>query len=150
MNKLTSLVVICLLLAISTASQTPKQHFNLGMTIDEFTSKSDGTGTNTPEALYFNAAVRAATKGKRVLIQINADGTRMALLFNKHTLREIEVTAGNTFDRELQVLTEELGDPNVSKINSAMWDRRDGTRFSLTSRQGIGVLLVAPTPEQNK
>jgi hypothetical protein len=74
----------------------------------------------------------------------------MAFLFDKYTLREVEITAGNTFEHELQALTEPLGEPNVSKINLAVWDRSDGTRFTLTSRQGTGVLLVAPTPLQSK
>ena len=39
MPKKTSLAVICLLLVISTAAQTLKQHFNLGMTIDDFATE---------------------------------------------------------------------------------------------------------------
>jgi len=150
MYKVTSLAVICLLLAISSASQTPGQHFNLGMSIDEFTTKFDLARTDTRGAIYTDAATRSAMRGKRSIIQTNVGGTKMAFLFDKHTLREVEITAGNTFDLELQALTEPLGEPAVSKINLAIWDRGDGTRFTLTSRQGTGVLLVAPTPLQGK
>jgi len=66
------------------------------------------------------------------------------------TLHEIEMTAGNTFEHELQVLTDQLGVSSVSKTDVAIWDRADGTRFTLTSRQGIGVLLIMPTPPENK
>ena len=149
MRKGTSLAVICLILAISTASQTSKQHFNLGMTIDEFASKFDLARTDTPRAHSIDAA-RSAMRGERSIIQTNLGGTKMAFLFDKYTLREVEITAGNTFEHELQVLTEPLGEPNVSNINFAVWDRSDGTRFTLTSRQGTGVLRVAPTPLQSK
>ena len=150
MSKTTSLAVICLVLAISTASQTSKQHFNLGMTIDEFATKFDLARTDTREAPSMDAVARSAMRGKHSTIQTNVGGTKMAFLFDKYTLREVEITAGNTFEHELQVLTEPLGEPNVSKINLAVWDRSDGTRFTLTSRQGIGVLRVAPTPRQGK
>ena len=150
MRKGASLAVICLILAISTASQTSRQHFNLGMTIDEFASKFDLAHTDTREALSIDAAARSAMRGKRSIIQTNLAGAKMAFLFDKYTLREVEITAGNTFDYELQALTEPLGKPSVSKINLAVWDRSDGTRFTLTSRQGTGVLLVAPTPLRGK
>jgi hypothetical protein len=150
MNKAASLVVMCLLLAISTASQTSKQHFNLGMTIDEFATKFDLAPTDTHEAPSIDAATRSAMRGERSVIQTNVGGTRMAFLFDQYTLREVEITAGNTFEHELQALTEPFGEPSVSKINLAIWDRSDGTRFTLTSRRGTGVLLVAPTPPQSK
>ena len=149
MRKGISLAVICLILAISTASQTLKQHFNLGMTIDEFATKFDLARTDTRQAHTIDAA-RSARRGERSIIQTNLGGTTMSFLFDKYTLREVEITAGNTFEHELQVLTEPLGEPNVSNINLAVWDRSDGTRFTLTSRQGTGVLLVAPTPLQSK
>jgi hypothetical protein len=150
MRKGTSLAVICLILAISTASQTSRQHFNLGMTIDEFATKFDLARADTREAPFVDAAARSAMRGKRSIIQTNRAGTKMAFLFDKYTLREVEITAGNTFDHELQALTEPLGRPSISKINLAVWDRSDGTRFTLTSRQGTGVLFVAPTPLQIK
>jgi hypothetical protein len=149
-HKTASLVVICLLLAISTASQTSKQHFNLGMTIDDFTKRFDLALMDKPDALSANAAVRSAMEGERSSIQILTGGTKMAFLFDERTLREVEITTGNTFEHELQALTELLGEPTISKINLALWDRRDGTRFTLTSRQGIAVLLVWPTPAESK
>jgi len=147
MRKGTSLAAICLILAISTSSQTSKQHFNLGMTIDEFATKFDLAHKDTHKAHSINAA-RSAMRGERSVIQTDLDGTKMAFLFDKYTLREVEITAGNAFEHELQALTEPLGEPDVSKINLAVWDRSDGTRFTLTSRRGAGVLLVAPTPLQ--
>jgi hypothetical protein len=147
MRKGTSLAAICLILAISASSQTSKQHFNLGMTIDEFATKFDLAHKDTHKAHSMDAA-RSAMRGERSIIQTNLDGTKMAFLFDKYTLREVEITVGNTFEHELQALTEPLGEPNVSKIDLAVWDRSDGTRFTLTSRQGTGVLLVAPTPLQ--
>jgi hypothetical protein len=150
MRKVTSLAFICLILAISTASQTSKQHFNLGMTIDEFATKFDLARTDTLKTHSTDAAARSAMRGERSTIQTNQSGTKMAFLFDKYTLREVEITAGNTFEHELQALTEPLGEPNVSKINLAVWDRSDGTRFTLTSRKGTGVLFVAPTPLQGK
>jgi hypothetical protein len=150
MCKGISLAVICLILAISTASQTSQQHFNLGMTIDEFATKFDLARTETRKTHSIDAAARSAMRGERSTIETNLSGTKMAFLFDKCTLREVEITAGNTFEHELQALTEPLGEPNVSKINLAVWDRSDGTRFTLTSRQGTGVLLVAPTPLQSK
>jgi hypothetical protein len=150
MYKINSLVVMCLILATSTASQTSKQHFNLGMTIDEFATKFDLARTGTREAASIDAAARSAMRGERSIIQVNVGGTKMAFLFDKHTLCEVELTAGNSFEHELQALTEPLGPPNVSKTNLAVWDRSDGTRFTLTSRQGTGVLRVAPTLLQGK
>jgi len=148
MRKGTSLAVICLILAISTPSQTLKQHFNLGMTIDEFATKFDLARTDTRKA-HLRDGARSAMRGERSIIQTNLGGTKMAFLFDQYTLREVEITAGNTFEHELQVLTEPLGEPTVSKVNLAVWDRSDGTRFTLTSRQGTGVLLVAPIPSQS-
>ena len=150
MRKTTSLAVMCLFLAISTAAQTSKQHFNLGMSIGEFATKFDLPRADTHEAPSTDAAARSAMRGERSVIQTNVGGTRMAFLFDKYTLREVEITAGNTFEHELQALTEPLGEPNISKFNVAVWDRSDGTRFTLTSRQGTGVLRVAPTPLQSK
>jgi hypothetical protein len=89
-------------------------------------------------------------RGGRSIILTKVGGTKMAFLFDNYTLCEVEITAGNTFEHELQALTEPLGEPNISKINFAVWDRIDGTRFTLTSRQGSGVLRVTPTPLQGK
>jgi hypothetical protein len=150
MKKTTSLAVICLLLAISTASQTTKQHFNLGMTIEDFATKFELARMDTPDAAPVDAAARSAMKGERSTIQTTIGGKKMTFLFDNFTLREVEITAGNTFEHELQALSEPLGEPNVSKINLAVWDRIDGTRFTLTSRQGTGVLVVAPTPVPGK
>jgi hypothetical protein len=150
MCKSTSLAVICLILAVSTAPQTSKQHFNLGMTIDEFATKFDLARTDTRKIHSTDAAALSAMRGERSTIQTSQSGTKMAFLFDKYTLREVEITAGNTFEHELQALTEPLGEPNVSKLNLAVWDRSDGTRFTLTSRKGTGVLFVAPTPLQSK
>ena len=147
MRKCTSLAAVFLILAISTASQTSKQHFNLGMTIDEFATKFD-LGRRDGHKAHSIDAARSAMRGERSTIQTNLGGTKMAFLFDNYTLREVEITDGNTFEHELQALTEPLGEPNVSKVNLAVWDRSDGTRFTLTSRQGTGVLVVAPTPLQ--
>jgi hypothetical protein len=116
------------------------------MGIDEFATKFDLARTDTRGAVYMDAAMRSAMRGDRSIIQTNAGGTRMAFLFDKRTLREVEINAGNPFDLELQALTEPFGEPIVSRNNLAIWDRADGTRFTLTSREGTGVLLVAPTP----
>ena len=148
MRKCTSLAAVFLILAISTASQTSKQHFNLGMTIDEFATKFDLARRDAHKAHAMDAA-RSAMRGERSIIQTHLGGTKMAFLFDNYTLREVEITDGNTFEHELQTLTEPLGEPNVSKVNLAVWDRSDGTRFTLTSRQGTGVLVVAPTPLQS-
>jgi hypothetical protein len=147
MHRTASLVVICLLLAICTASQTSNQHFNLGMTIDEFAKRFDLAPMDKPDPLSANAAVRSAMKGERSSIQILTGGTKKTFLFDECTLREVEITTGNTFEHELQALTEPLGEPTISKFNLAVWDRKDGTRFTLTSRQGSAVLLVWPTPD---
>src|SRR5579863_10045898 len=117
MCKGTSLAVVCLILAISTASQASREHFNLGMTIDEFATKFDLAREDTREAPFVDAAARSAMRGKRSIIQTNRAGTKMAFLFDKYTLREVQITAGNTFDHDLQALTEPLGRPSVSKIN---------------------------------
>ena len=148
MRKCTSLAAVFLILAISTASQTSKQHFNLGMTIDEFATKFDLARRDERKAHSMDAT-RSAMRGERSTIHTNLGGTKMAFLFDNYTLREVEITDGNTFEHELQALTEPLGEPNVSKVNLAVWDRSDGTRFTLTSRQGTGVLVVAPTPLQS-
>ena len=150
MYKVTSLAVICLILAISTAPQTSKQHFNLGMSIDEFATKFDLAHVDTPEALNIDAATRSAMRGERSTIHMDVGGAKMAFHFDEQTLRQVEINAGNTFENDLQALTATLGEPNVSKLDLAIWDRSDGTRFTLTSREGTGVLLVAPTPLQNK
>ena len=150
MHRTASLIVICLLLAISTAAQTSKQHFNLGMTIDEFAHRFDLARVDEPDALSANPAFRSALKGERSSIQILAGGTKMEFLFEECTLQEVEITTGNTYEHELQALTEPLGDPIISKINLAVWDRRDGTRFTLTSHQGTAVLLVSPRPAESK
>ena len=150
MHKSTSLAVISLILAISTASQTSKGHFNLGMTVDEFATKFDLPRTDTRGGLYMDAATRSAMRGERSTIHLNVSGTKMAFLFDERTLREVEITAGNPFEHELQALTETLGEPNVLEMNLAVWDRSDGTRFTLTSREGIGILLLAPTPSTSE
>ena len=150
MYKVTSLAVVCLILAISTAPQTSKQHFNLGMSINEFATKFDLAHMGTSEALNIDVATRLAMKGERSTVHLNVGGAKMAFLFDELTLRQVEVNAGNTFGNDLQALTATLGEPNVSKLDLAIWDRSDGTRFTLTSREGTGVLLVAPTPLQSK
>ena len=73
-HKTASLVMICLLLAIFTASQTSKQHFNLGMTIDDFANRFDLARMGKPDALSANAAVRSAMEGERSSIQILTGG----------------------------------------------------------------------------
>jgi hypothetical protein len=148
--KLVSLALLTLLIAISTAPQSAKQHVGLGMTINEFVSKFDISRADTPEALSINKAAHEAMDGKRTIIQMNVDGRRTTFLFDRLALREIEMTAGNTFEHELRVLTDQLGVSNVSKTDEAMWDRGDGTRFTLTSREGTGVLLITQTPSENK
>ena len=150
MHRAASLVAIFLLLALSAASQTSNQHFNLGMTIDEFAKRFALAPADNRDALSVNAAVRSAMKGERSSIQILTGATRKTFLFDEWTLREVEITTGNTFEHELQALTEPLGEPIMSKLNFAVWDRRDGTRFTLTSRQGTAVLLVRPTPTESK
>jgi len=150
MCKVTSLIVISLLFAISASSQTSNQHFNLGMSINEFATRFDLARTDAREAASIDAASRSAMRGERSIIQTNVGGTKMAFHFDKYMLREVELTAGNTFEHELQALTEPLGQPNVSKLNLAVWDRSDGTRFTLTSHKGTGILRVAPTPSQSK
>jgi hypothetical protein len=150
MRKTASLLAFCLLLAISTAAQTSNQHFNLGMTIDEFAKRFDLAPAENRDLVSANAAVRSAMKGERSSIQILTGGTKKTFLFEEWTLREVEITTGNTFEHELQALTEPLGEPILSRFNLAVWDRRDGTRFTLTSRQGTAVLLVRPTPVETR
>jgi hypothetical protein len=150
MHKTASLLAFCLLLAISTAAQTSNQHFNLGMTIDEFAKRFDLAPAENRDLVSANAAVRSAMKGERSSIQILTGGTKKTFLFEEWTLREVEITTGNTFEHELQALTEPLGEPILSRFNLAVWDRRDGTRFTLTSRQGTAVLFVRPTPVETR
>ena len=150
MRNPASLIALCLLLAISAAAQTSNQHFNLGMSIDEFAKRFDLAPAENRDAVSANAAVRSAMKGERSSIQILTGGTKKTFLFEEWTLREVEITTGNTFDHELQALTEPLGEPMLSRSNLAVWDRRDGTRFTLTSRQGTAVLLVRPTPVETR
>jgi hypothetical protein len=145
--KITSLAVFCLAMALSASAQTAKQHVNLGMNIDEFVDKFDVSGSNTPESRSFSTATREAMDGRRVTIQMNLEGRKTEFVFEKRTLCEIQVTAFNTYAHELQVLTAQLGASQVSSANTAVWDRRDGTRFTLTSREGTGVLRITPTPE---
>ena len=106
MRKKTSLAVICLLFAISTVAQTSKQHFNLGMTIDDFATKFELARMDTREADFADAAARSAMRGERSIIQTTIGGKKMAFLFDNFTLREVEITAGNSFEHELQALTE--------------------------------------------
>jgi hypothetical protein len=153
MYKATSLAILSLLLTISAVSQTSREHFNLGMTIDEFAARFDlahRTALEGTEANSLEVAAHAALRGERSVIQTSVRGAKMAFLFDDYTLREVEITAGNTFEHELQVLTESLGEPSLSKTGSATWDRSDGTRFTLISRQGTGTLLVAPTPSPDR
>jgi hypothetical protein len=150
MHKSASLIVISLLLAISTASQTSNQHFNLGMTIDEFAKRFDLAPVDEPNTGPGSTGVRSAMNGERASIKILSGGTRKTFFFDECTLREVEITTGNTFEHELHALTEPLGSPTISKFNLAVWDRRDGTRFTLTSYQGNAVLLVWPTPTESK
>lgn len=150
MHRTASFAVICLLLAIPTASQTSNPHFNLGMNIDEFAKRFDLSRMNTPDALSASAAVQSAMKGERSNIQILTGRTKMAFFFDECTLQEVEITTGNTFEHEFQALAEPLGEATISKSHLAVWDRRDGTRFTLTSRQGTAVLRVSPTPAENK
>jgi hypothetical protein len=145
--KRAGLALFCFLVAISTASQTAKQHVNIGMSIDEFADKFDVSRTDSPEALIARAAAQDAMNGKRASIQMNIEGKKTTFLFDKRSLCEIEITAGNAFAHELQVLREQLGASQVSTDTLAIWDRKDGTRFTLTSRAGKGVLVIAPTPE---
>jgi|SRR5215472_12155511 len=146
--KRTGLALFCLLVAISTSAQTAKQHVNLGMSINEFATKFDLSRTDTPEALTANAAAQEAMDGKRVSIQMNIEGRKTKFLFDNRTLCAIEIAAGNTFAHELQALTDQLGTSQMSDVDLAIWDRRDGTRFTLTSRDGTGVLLITPTPSE--
>jgi hypothetical protein len=148
--KSIGLALFCLLLTMSTAAQTAKQHVNLGMSIDDFVARYDVSRTDTPEALSVNAAAHEALNGKRASIQMNIEGRKTTFLFDKRTLCEIDVTAGNTYAHELQVLTAQLGASQGSNVGEAVWDRRDGTRFTLTSRSGTGVLLITPTPSENR
>lgn len=147
--KLTGLVLFCLLAAISTASQTAKQHVNLGMSIEEFVARFDVSRTDTPQTLSANAAVREAINGGRASVQMNLDGRKTTFVFDKGLLCEIEISAGNTFAHELRVLTDQLGTTQASMDGLAVWDREDGTRFILTSRAGKGVLLIEPTPTED-
>ena len=142
------LSVFCFFLAISVSAsaQTAKQHVNLGMDIDEFAAKFDVSSTGTRETLTLDGAVHEAMTGRRVTIQMNLEGRKTEFVFNKRTLCEIEVTAFNTYAHELQVLTDQLGASQLSDAKTTIWDRRDGTRFTLTSRAGTGVLRITPTP----
>lgn len=148
--KPVGLALFCLLVTFSTAAQTAKQHVNLGMSIDEFAARYDVSHSDTPEGLAVSAAAHDAMDGKRASIQMNIEGRKTTFLFEKRTLCEIDVTAGNTYAHELQVLTAQLGASQVSNIDRAIWDRRDGTRFTLTSRSGTGVLLITPTPSESR
>jgi hypothetical protein len=75
---------------------------------------------------------------------MNIEGRKTTFLFDNRTLCEMEITTGNTFAHELQVLTDQLGTSQVSSANLAVWNRKDGTRFTLTSRAGTSVLVIAP------
>ena len=41
-------------------------------------------------------------RGERSIIQTTIGGKKMAFLFDNFTLREVEITAGNSFEHELQ------------------------------------------------
>lgn len=120
------------------------------MSIDEFAKRFELAPAENRDAVVANAAVRSAMKGERSGTQILTGGTKKTFLFEEWALREVEITTGNTFDHELQALTEPLGEPILSRLNLAVWDRRDGTRFTLTSRQGTAVLFVRPTPVETR
>lgn len=143
--KTISLALFCVFLAVSVPAQTAKQHVNLGMDIDEFAAKFDVSG-GSREMLSLDAAVREAMTGRRVTIQMNLEGRKTEFVFNKRALCEIEVTAFNTYAHELQVLTDQLGASHLSDAKTTIWDRGDGTRFTLSSRAGTGVLRITPTP----
>lgn len=144
--KSAGLALFCLLAALSTPAQTAKQHVNLGMSIDEFAAKYDLWRADTAETMAASIAAHEAMTGKRASIQLDVEGRKTRFLFDKGSLCEIEITAGNTFAHELQVLTAQLGSSQISDADRAVWDRKDGTRFTLASREGMGVLLIAPTP----
>jgi hypothetical protein len=144
--KSAALALFCLLAAIVIQAQTAKQHVNLGMSIEEFVARYDLWRTDTPETLAASIAAHEAAMGRHVSIQLDVEGRKTRYLFDKGSLCEIEITAGNTFAHELQVLTAQLGTSQISDADRAVWDRKDGTRFTLASREGMGVLLIAPTP----
>jgi len=144
------LSLFCLLAAMSTPSQTAKQHANLGMSINEFVARFDVSRTDSPEALTANRAAREAIHGRRASIRLNAEGRKSTFLFDKGSLCEMEITAGNTYAHELLVLTDQLGMSKASIGGLAIWDRMDGTRFTLVSRDGTGVLLITPIPTQDR
>ncbi len=144
--KSAGLALFCLLAALSTAAQTAKQHVNLGMSIEEFSARYDLWRTDTPETLAASIAAHDAALGRHVSIQLQVEGRKTKFVFDKGSLCEMEITAGNTFAHELQVLTAQLGTSQISDADQAIWDRKDGTRFTLASRAGMGVLLIAPTP----
>jgi hypothetical protein len=148
--KAIALAVFSLFVALSAAAQTANRHVNLGMDIDEFAAKFDLSRTDTPEALSLNRAARDAMAGKRATIKMTLEGRAMAFVFEERALCEIEITAFNTYAHELQVLTDQLGASQTSDATMTIWDRKDGTRFTLTSREGTGVLRITPTPSENK
>ena len=148
--KAIGLALFCLCVALSASAQTAKRHVNLGMNIDEFVAKFDVSRTDTPEALNLNTAAREAETGRRATLKINREGRTMAFVFENRTLCEIEMTAFNTYAHELQVLTDQLGASDTSDARMTIWDRRDGTRFTLISRDGTGVLRITPTPTENQ
>lgn len=147
--KRITLVLFCffsLLIAIPAGAQTAKRHVNLGMDIDEFMARFDLPRANTPDSRKIAAAALEAMDGKRASIQMNVEGRATTYVFDNWTLCEIDITAGNTYAHELEVLTAQLGASQVADVDMAVWDRKDGTRFTLTSRAGTGVLLITPTP----
>lgn len=148
--KRIALSFLSLLFAVSAAAQTAKKHVNLGMDIDDFASRFDAAPASTREALAIHAAVIDAMDGARVRIQLRMDGRKASYLFDKRALCEIEITAGNPYAHELEVLTAELGASQIANLDMAQWDRKDGTRFTLTSKDGTGVLLITPTPVESK
>jgi hypothetical protein len=149
--KRIALSFLALMFAVSASAQTAKKHVNLGMGIDDFAARFDAAPAGTRDALAIHAAVIDAMDGARVRIQLNLDGGRKAsYLFDKRALCEIEITAGNPYAHELEVLTAELGASQIANLDMAQWDRKDGTRFTLTSKDGTGVLLITPTPVESK
>lgn len=148
--KPSRLAIVCLLFAFSAGAQTAKRHVNLGMDIDEFAARYDVSRTDTPEEASVNAAAHDAMNGKRASIQMNLEGRKTTFVFDKRTLCEIDMTAGNTFEHELRVLRDQLGASQLTTGDLVIWDRRDGTRFTLISRAGIGVLSITPTPVEER
>lgn len=70
MHRTASLVAICLLLAVSNASKTSNQHFNLGTSIDELAKRFELAPIGNRDVLSADAALQSAMKGERFSIRI--------------------------------------------------------------------------------